>query len=123
MEYLGKNNELLAQAGPGHYYILDAQITRFDVYYENEQLYIDVYFLLPYNRFKTDKRLKLHFIGVTEYEFHWDNLFNFYTVERYKFFRSEKGYYLSTDPYDEAETVLDEDGDIIFSSEVEGYFV
>jgi hypothetical protein len=123
MEYINRNEELLTQSVPERYYILDSLITRFDIYFENEQLYIDVYFSLPYSRFKADKTLKFHFIGVTEYEFYWNDKFNFYTVERYKFFKSEKGFYISFDPYDESEIILDEDHNIIFCNEVEGYFI
>jgi hypothetical protein len=123
MEFINRNEELLSQSVPRGYYILDSQITRLDIYFENHQLYIDVYFSLPYHRFKADKNLKLHFIGVTEYEFYWNDKFNFYTVERYKFFKSEKGFYLSVDPYDESGEILEEDRDIIFCKEVEGYFI
>jgi len=80
MEYINKNEGLLRQSVTAGYYILDSEITRFDIYFENHQLYIDVYFSLPYHRFKADKRLKLHFIGVTEYEFNWNDKYNFYTI-------------------------------------------
>jgi len=123
MEYIGKNEELIKQSISDGYYILDSEITRFDIYHKDHQLYIDVYFSLPFHRFKADKNLKLHFIGVTEYDFYWNDKFNFYTVDRYKFFRSENSFYLSLDPYDEAETVLDEDHDFIFCKEVEGYLI
>ena len=123
MEYINKNEELLNKSISGKYYILDSQITRLEIYFENHQLYIDVYFSLPYHRFKADKNLKLHFIGVIEYEFYWNDKFNFYTVERYKLFKSEKGFYLSVDPYDESESILDEDHGIILCNEIEGYFI
>jgi len=123
MEYIDKNEELIRRSYAEKYYILDSMITRFDVYIEDYVVFIDVYFSLPYHRFKGDKVLKLHFIGVTEYEFYWNNNYTFYTLERYKLFKSEKGFYLSIDPYDESETVLEEDKGIIFCREVEGYFM
>jgi hypothetical protein len=123
MEYINRNEELIQQSFAGGYYILDSMITRFDIYIQDYILFIDVYFSLPRHRFKADKNLKLHFIDVKEYEFYWNDQYHFYTVERYKFFKSEKGYYLSVDPYDESEVVLDDDHGIIFSREVEGYFI
>jgi hypothetical protein len=123
MEFINKNDELLNQSIPRGYYILDSTIKRFDIYFENEQLYIDVYFSLPYHRFKADKNLKLCFIGVTEYELYWNDQYHFYTIERFKFLKTEKGYYISFDPYDESEEISEEDHDIILCKEVEGYFI
>jgi hypothetical protein len=91
MEYISKNDELLKQGIPGGYFVLDAEITRFDVNYQNYQLNIDVYLSLPFNRFKAEKNLKLHFIGVTAYDFNWNDKYNFYTVERYKFLKTGQG--------------------------------
>ncbi len=123
MEYINKNEELIEQSFAGRYYILDSTITRFDIYIQDYILYTDVYFSLPYHRFKADKILKLHFIDVSEYELSWDKNYSFFTIERYKFFKSEKGFYISFNPYDESEKVLDDDADIIFCNEVEGYFI
>jgi len=123
MEYINRNEELLKQSIPKGYYILDSEITRFDVYLKNYQVHIDVYFSLPYYRFNADKKLKLHFIGVTEYEFYWNDKYTFYIVERYKFFKTENGFYISFDPYDESNEVLEEDHGIILCNEVEGYFL
>jgi hypothetical protein len=66
MEYINKNEELIEQSLAGRYYILDSEITRFDIYMEDDIVFIDVYFSLPYHRFKADKVLKLHFIDVTD---------------------------------------------------------
>jgi hypothetical protein len=123
MEYINKNEELIEQSLSGRYYILDSTITRFDIHIEDHIIYIDVYFSLPFRRFKSDKILKLHFINVTEYEFYWNNKYIFYTVERYKFFKTEAGFYISLDPFDESGEILEEDHDVIFCNEVEGYFV
>jgi len=123
MEYLNKNEELIEQSFPGKFYPLDAVVTRFDIYQQDHRLYIDVYFSLPYHRFKAEKTLKLRFIDVIEYSFYWNASHNFYNVERYKFFKSEKGYYISLDPVDKSDALSDDDQDIILSKEVEGYFI
>lgn len=123
MEFINRNEELLRQAVPGGYYILDSSITRFDIYIEDYTIFIDVYFELPYHRFKTKKVLKLHFIEVTEYDLSWDKNYSFFTIERYKFFRSEKGFYISFNPLEESHEVSDDDSDVIFCKEVEGYFI
>jgi len=123
MEFINKNEDLLLQSISGGYYILDSEITRFDIYFENHQLNIVVYFTLPYHRFQTDKKIKLHFIGVIEYEFYWNDKFTFYIVERYKFLKTERGFYISFDPYDESEEPSEEDHDIILCNEVEGFFL
>lgn len=123
MEYIGKNETLIEQSFAGKYYILDSMITRIDIYLQEYIVFIDVYFSLPFHRFKADKILKLHFIDVSEYELAWDKNYTFYTIERYKFFKSDKGYFLSIDPYLETNEVLEEDRGIIFSDEVEGYFI
>lgn len=120
MEYIGKNEDLLQSVNNS---ILDSEINRFDIYSKDHRLFIDVYFLLPDYRPTGGETLKLHFIGVTEYEFYWNDQHRFYTVERYKFLKSEKGFYISLDPYDESEKILDNDHDIILSKEVEGWFL
>jgi hypothetical protein len=123
MEFIDRNEGLLAKPATDRYCILDSQISRFDVYYDAGHLYIDVYMSLPYSGLKVHNQLKLHFIGVNQYDLNWNDKYHFYTIETYKFLKSEKGYYISFDPYDESEKVLDEDRDIIFSKEVEGYLI
>lgn len=48
---------------------------------------------------------------------------DFYTIERYKFLKSQGGFYISFDPYDESEKILDEDHGTILCKEIEGYFL
>jgi hypothetical protein len=122
MEYIAKSEELIRQSIPGKFYLLDAVVTRFDIYQQEHRLYIDVYFSLPYHRFEAEKTLKLYFIDVIEYSFYWNASHSFYNVGRCKFFKSEKGYYISLDPVDESEELSDEDQDVILCKEVEGCF-
>ena len=121
MELINKNETYLND--PEGYYLLDSTITRFDIYVDQVGLLIDVYFSLPFHRFKEDKQLKLHCVGVKEYEFYWNKQYNFYIVERYKFLETETGFYISFDPYDESKEISDEDHDMILCNEVELYLI
>ncbi len=82
MELINKNEAYLND--PGGYYLLDLTITRFDIYLEQGGLLIDVYLSLPHYRFKEVKCLKLHLVGVKEYERCWNNLYSFNVIERYQ---------------------------------------
>ncbi|OKS88336.1 hypothetical protein [Mucilaginibacter polytrichastri] len=123
MEYINKNEDLIEQSVTEKFYPLNAIVIRFDIYQQDHRLYIDVYFSLPYHRFQSEKILKLSFIDVIEYSFYWNAADYFYNVERCKFFKSGKGYYMSLDPANESEELTEEDQDIILSKELEGYFM
>ena len=119
MEPIYKNEELLKLTA-GTYLIHDASVTRFDIYLANYELCIDVYFE---SIRKSDKQFKIHFTGITKYQFLYTNNHNFYTVESYKFFMSDQGYYLSLDPFNELDEISDEDEDSILCENIEGSFV
>jgi len=122
MEIIYKNDELL-KLTKGPVNILDSSVTRFDIYYQENQLHIDVYFNLIYKRFKTEKQLKIHFSDITRYQFVYSNDHQFYNVELCKFFKSENGYYISLDPVDESEKISEDDEDVILCKNMEGYFI
>ena len=114
-------NDALIELTNDSYYIHDATVSRFDIYLQNHQLCIDVYFhsILP----KITKTLKIHFSNVIKYQFLYTLEYSFYNVERYKFFKTENGYYISLDPYDESAQVSEKDGDLILCETIEGTFI
>jgi hypothetical protein len=122
MEATYKNDALL-QLTKGSAYLFDASVTRFDIYLEVYQLYIDVYFILADPRFKAKKQLKIHFRDIIRYQFLYCNNYYFYNVESCKFFKSDDGYHMSLDPFDESEKISEEDEDIILCKNIEGNFM
>jgi hypothetical protein len=119
MEEIYKNDDLL-QLTSGSYYIHDSSVSRFDIYQQDHQLCIDVYF----NSIKKPYRqLKIHFWGIIKYQFLYNDDYHFYNVESYKFFKSEKGYYISLDPFDESEEMSEDDEDLILCKNIEGCFI
>ena len=104
MEAIYKNDELL-ELTKGSSYLFDTSVTRLDIYLKEYQLCIDVYFNLKFSAFKAEKQLKIHFMDIIRYQFiHSDN-YIFYNVESCKFFKSENGYYISLDPFNELEEI------------------
>jgi hypothetical protein len=122
METIYKNDELL-QLTKGTYYIHDSLVSRFDIYRQDYQLQIDVYFNSEDPRSKKGKKLKIHFTDIIRYQFLYSNNYHFYNVESYKFFKSENGYYMSLDPFDASEDISEEDEDLILCKNIEGYFL
>lgn len=118
-KYIDKNKQLLEYL-TGNKSPISGKVKRIDIYYTTE-LIIDLYIELLYS--KTDKDVKLTFKGIKEYSF-YGYLHNFtYYIERYKFFESDKGYYICVDPSSEEEIISPEDQDFILSASVEGYFI
>ena len=122
METIYKNDQLL-QLTKWTYYIHDSSVSRFDIYLQDSQLYIDVYFNSGDSRSKNGKVLKIHFTDIIRYQFLYSNNYQFYNVESYKFFKSENGYYMSLDPFDESEEISEEDEDLILCENIEGCFL
>ncbi len=126
MKYIDKNEALLKFMTGEKINILSAEINRFDIFYKEDQLNgdqlnIDVYITLMY--FKSDKELKLQFKNVTEYCMYHNSTHHFYYIERYKFLKYDKGFYISFDPYEEISGIQPEDNDFIVSKEIEGHFL
>nr|WP_294947262.1 hypothetical protein [uncultured Mucilaginibacter sp.] len=107
----------------GTYFIHDASVTQFDIAYQDYRLCIDVYFTSIQAKRWTKTQIKLRFVDVLEYSFYWNAEHHFYYVERYKFFKTEKGFYISLDPVDETDIAAEEDGDVIISKSIEGYLL
>ena len=116
-------NDALLQLTSGSYYIHDSTVSRFDIYQQAHELFIDVYFNSWDRKLKVDKQLKVNFSGIIKYQFLYSNNRHFYIVESYKFFKSEKGYYISLDPFDESEAISEDDEDLILCKNVEGVFL
>jgi hypothetical protein len=119
MTYIAKNEELLNYL-TGDKSIISAKISRFDIFYADYKLNIDVYMALLYS--KDEKQLKLQFQNVSEYGMFWTSDHHFYYIERYKFFKCDKGFYISFDPVDEKLEINTDDNDFILSSNIEAHF-
>jgi hypothetical protein len=117
-KYIEKNKALIGHLS-GELRLLDGKLKRIDIYHTTE-LTIDLYIELFHG--KENKGLKLTFKGIKEYSF-YGYLHNFTDIERYKFFESDKGFYLCLDPFSEEEIIAPEDQDFVLSSSVEGYFI
>jgi hypothetical protein len=122
MERTYRDEEVL-ELTQGTYFIHDASVTRFDIAYEDYRLCIDVYFTSIQAKRWAKTQIKLCFLDVLEYSFYWNADYQFYYVERYKLFKTEKGFYISLDPADENDTPSDDDGDVIISKSIEGYLL
>ncbi|TFF37462.1 hypothetical protein [Mucilaginibacter psychrotolerans] len=122
MERIYRDEEVL-ELSQGTYFIHDAIVTRFDINQEDHRLQIEVYFTSIDSKWWPETKLKLRFIDIIEYGFYWNASYSFYYVERYKFFRNEKGFYMSLCPTDENGSPSDDDGDVIISKSIEGYLL
>jgi hypothetical protein len=112
-------NEALLELTRGSYYIHDSSVSRLDIY-QSDQLNINIYFN---SIVKHAKQLKIHFSGIIRYQFLYNDSHHFYNVERYKFFKTEDGFYLSLDPFDESEEISENDEDLILCTNIEGHFI
>ena len=119
MKYIAKNEELLNYL-TGDKNLISATISRFDIFHVNYKLNIDVYVSLLYSN--EHKQLKLQFQNVSEYGMFYTSDHHFYYIERYKFFKCNKGFYISFDPVDEKLEIDQEDNDFILSSDIEAHF-
>jgi hypothetical protein len=119
MKQVAENDELLNYLC-GDKSLLDATINRFDIFYADHKLNIDIYITLLYSR--DDKELKIQFQNVTQYGLFHTSDHHFYYIEQYKFFKSDKGFYISFDPFKENSEIQAEDNDFILADNIEGYF-
>ncbi|MDB5137084.1 MAG: hypothetical protein JWP37_3687 [Mucilaginibacter sp.] len=78
---------------------------------------------LTKNHFQNDRELKLQFQNITEYCLYHNYDHHFYCITNYKFFKGDKGFYISFDPYEEISDIQPEDNDFIISKEIEGSFL
>ncbi|BAU56307.1 hypothetical protein [Mucilaginibacter gotjawali] len=120
MTHIAKNDELLNYLS-GDKSLISASISRFDIFYANHKLNIDVYITLLYS--KDEKDLKIQFQNVSQYGMFYTSDHYFYYIERYKFFKSDKGYYISFDPFEENREIQVEDNNFILADNMEGYFL
>lgn len=83
-------------------------------------VYVEVVIKLVY---PCDMFVKLIFKDVIEYYFSWNKDYIFFIIESYKLLRSENGlYYCSFDPADDNISISKDDGDVIISNSIEGYY-
>jgi hypothetical protein len=123
VKYIGKNEGLLNFLTGEKINILDAEISRFGIYYEDYQLKIDIYMTLTKSHSQNDRELKLQFQNITECCLYHNSDHHFYCITNYKFFKCDKGFYISFDPYEEISEIQPEDNDFIISKEIEGSFL
>ncbi|MGY4535769.1 hypothetical protein ACVW0P_000163 [Mucilaginibacter sp. UYNi724] len=98
-------------------------MSRFDIYLNEHGLCIDVYFISIESKRINQTHFKLSFIDVLEYDLRWDKNYSFYNVERYKLLKCDMGFYLSLAPADESVNVLEDDAEIIISTNITGCFL
>ena len=102
----------------GIHTLLDGSIESLEIKKRNDavDIIIGVSLIRPGNKIFA----KLFFKDIFEYDFSWSSEYFFYYIERYNFFKSEKGFYISFDPYDDNKEISLKDHDYILSGEVIG---
>lgn len=120
MIYIGKDQQLLDFL-TGDFTLISSIIKEIRILKKNEQLIAEIRLKLMYSR--SEKELLLIFSDISEYSFYYTENNIFYNVERVKFFMLERGVYISFDPFEEGETIADDDQDFVKSKAVEGYWV
>ena len=118
MKLIGSNNELVDFLS-GDYSILSSRISQTTFRSEDGELIIEIDIDLLYSQ--KEKKLKLRFTEIEEYSFYYNSQHIFYNIEHYKFLSTEKGMYISFDPFDEEEMITPGDQDFIMCSKIEGY--
>ena len=102
----------------GNNSLISATVERFEIFKSDYDLNIDVHVKLLYS--KTNPHLILKFKKVLEYSFFHSSDQDFYYIENCKLFKSDRGFYLSLDPFDETESVHLQDQDYIIAKSIEG---
>ena len=118
MNKIISSNEDLLNTLVGIHTLLDGSIESLEIRKRNDAVDIIVFVSLirPGNK----RFAKLFFKDILEYDFSWSSEYFFYYIERYNFFKSEKGFYISFDPYDDNKEISLKDHDYILSGEVIG---
>jgi len=100
--------------------LLDATISKFELYEEDSLVCINVWFSMrPSSDFE---RVMLKFIECKEYRFSYTDDHIFYNVETIKLFQSANGeFYASFDPVNELNKIGDDDQDVILSKSLQAY--
>jgi hypothetical protein len=111
LELLGYENSLL-----------DSVVEKIEISNENDTLQIKVYFKLIRDAAKY-KNICLEFYDVLEYSFYHNSDYVFCNVARLKFFKHSSIYYISIDPFDEADEISIEDQDFIKAKSIKCYEV
>ncbi len=112
-----KDDELISIL-TGNNSLISATVEGFEIFKSDYDLNIDVHIKLLYS--KTNPHLILKFKQVLEYSFFHSSDQDFYYIESYKLFKSDKGFYLSLDPFDETENIHLQDQDYIIAKSIEG---
>lgn len=121
MEYIGKDEALLGTLS-GDLSLLSSKLSGIHVSRNDEsEVVIELYLELLYAKQKNS--LKLVFKIIKEFSFYYNQNYNFYNVERYKFFKEGEDFYISLDPNNEDDTISSEDQDFILSKHVEGFLL
>jgi hypothetical protein len=92
--------------------ILDGQLTKLSIHVQENPLVIDLGIGLMYS--KKFRKIILQVVGVLEYSFTYYHTRSFYNIEDYKLFQKDDFFYISLDPVDGTDGVVDEnDNDYI----------
>lgn len=113
-------NEELYESLKGNNNILDSQINRILLVEEEQEIKVEIDFLL--HNVSENKKVRIVFNHIKEFSFYYNSQYIFYNVERFKLLLLENGYYyLSLDPYDESMQVSSKDQDIIIARNIIGF--
>ena len=118
MNKIIKSNEDLVEILIGVNSLFNASIESIRIKDENNEVIIIVMIALAHQ--KSKRSFKLVFNNVFEYSFFHKSDVSFGLIERYTFAKTEKGFYISFDPYDDSNQVSLEDQDYILSASVIG---
>lgn len=119
MKYLNRNNELI-ELLYDKLSLTSSKVDRINILKEDAVLNIEIDFELFTLK---DNFIRLKFIDILEYSFYYNSDYIFYNVETVKLINTERGIYLSLDPYDEDGSISSNDQDYILCKEIEGFIL
>ena len=99
--------------------LVSASVNELRVFEISESLSVDVDVTLLYS--KKEKKYRIRFEDVVEYEFYHHNNRYFYYIVNLKFFKEGNFYYISLDPDDSINTRSEDDNNFILSSKIQAF--
>ena len=110
-------NEQLLDHFMGENSLLDGKIEKIEIFDAGLATHIHIDFQMRPS--SEHQKVQFRFGNCAEFCFLWSAEYQFYNVERMKFFQRNDGiYYVSFDPFDDAEVTSDDDQNFIFCREV-----
>jgi hypothetical protein len=119
MKIIDKDEQLVKHLS-GRNSLLDATLEQIRIFLEDGSIQVELEFAMRTS--SVYRSVTLKFMGVTEYAFYNNDKHGVFYVEGLKFFQLENGmYYISLDPYEEAQIPSDQDQDIVVAESVSGF--